>query len=323
MILIISTRVEQATIQVLKWLNDLDEKWFRINKLLEESIDYSIEIGKEGSNRMKLVNKLGSVELSEINSVWYRRREKPKMLPLSDGLSWDAKTKINANVFSEEQALFKGIVKLLDGKKWLSHPNNSSLNKLYQLDIATKIGLKIPETIVTTNKEILLEFRDKWENIIIKNIRDLRPILDGDMYYIPYIKKIEKKFLKDLPMQFFPTLAQECVEKKFEIRVFYLGGKIFSMAMFTQEDEQTSEDFRRYNQKRPTRRVRYKLPLAIEKKVRVFMEKVGLNTGSLDFIYSTTNEYIFLEVNPVGQYGMVSHPCNYNLSKEIALYLSN
>jgi hypothetical protein len=34
-------------------------------------------------------------------------------------------------------------------------------------------------------------------------------------------------------------------------------------------------------------------------------------------------EYVFLEVNPIGQFGMVSAPCNYNLEKKIAQYLIN
>ena len=38
-------------------------------------------------------------------------------------------------------------------------------------------------------------------------------------------------------------------------------------------------------------------------------------------ILNKNNEYVFLEINPVGQYGMVSEPCNYFLDKKIAHYL--
>jgi hypothetical protein len=34
-------------------------------------------------------------------------------------------------------------------------------------------------------------------------------------------------------------------------------------------------------------------------------------------------ELVFLEINPVGQFGMVSHPCNYYLEKRIAQNLIN
>jgi hypothetical protein len=48
-----------------------------------------------------------------------------------------------------------------------------------------------------------------------------------------------------------------------------------------------------------------------------------MNCGSLDLIYSIDNEFVFLEVNPVGQFGMVSKPCNYNLEKILAKELLN
>ena len=51
------------------------------------------------------------------------------------------------------------------------------------------------------------------------------------------------------------------------------------------------------------------------------MKKLKLETGSLDFIKTTDDRLVFLEVNPVGQFGMVSSPCNYYLEKKIAEYL--
>lgn len=33
------------------------------------------------------------------------------------------------------------------------------------------------------------------------------------------------------------------------------------------------------------------------------------------------NNFYFLEINPVGQFGMVSGPCNYKIEKLIAKYI--
>lgn len=321
MILILSTSVEQSTAQVIKWLNFFGEKWLRINKLLEHKVGYTIDPSSEW-NIPKLEKDGQTYTLDEVHAVWYRRREKPQSLALSNDLDALTQHKINTNIFTEEQALFNGLVHLLSDKKWLSHPSNSSLNKLYQLQLASRLGLKVPATLVSSEKEDIYSFRKTYKQVIVKNIRDLRPILDKDTYYIPYVKKLDDTFLETLPNRFFPSLFQKYIPKKFELRVFFIGGKIFSMAMFSQEDNQTAEDFRRYNNQRPTRRVPYQLPLELEAKIRTFMDKIGLNTGSLDFIYSQQNEYIFLEVNPVGQFGMVSYPCNYNLNKEIAKFLA-
>jgi hypothetical protein len=51
------------------------------------------------------------------------------------------------------------------------------------------------------------------------------------------------------------------------------------------------------------------------------MKTLNLNTGSLDILKKKTGEYVFLEVNPVGQYGHPSHYGNYELGKVIAQWL--
>jgi glutathione synthase/RimK-type ligase-like ATP-grasp enzyme len=48
------------------------------------------------------------------------------------------------------------------------------------------------------------------------------------------------------------------------------------------------------------------------------MKELQLDTGSIDMIKCTDGKYYFLEVNPVGQYDMISMPCNFHLSEIIA-----
>lgn len=116
----------------------------------------------------------------------------------------------------------------------------------------------------------------------------------------------------------FPSLLQQNIDKKYELRIFYLNEKCYSMAIFSQNDEQTKVDFRNYNWDKPNRNVPYTLPNKIKNKLIIFMNSMGLKTGSIDLIVTPKDDYIFLEVNPVGQYGMVSIPCSYNLDYEIA-----
>ena len=129
--------------------------------------------------------------------------------------------------------------------------------------------------------------------------------------------------LKNIPNFFFPSLFQEYIEKKLEIRTFFMDGQFFSMAMFTQQDSKTTIDFRNYNFKSPIRTVPFKLPEIVENKLIALFELLNLKSGSIDIILSKKNEYVFLEINPVGQFGMVSYPCNYYLEKKIANKLIN
>jgi glutathione synthase/RimK-type ligase-like ATP-grasp enzyme len=125
-----------------------------------------------------------------------------------------------------------------------------------------------------------------------------------------------------LPLNFFPSLFQQKIEKKYELRVFYLNNVFYSMAIFSQNDMKTKIDFRNYNYKTPNRNVPYKLPLEIESKLHLLMLQLELTTASIDLIVDLNENYVFLEVNPDGQFGMISYPCNYYLEKEIANQLT-
>ena len=81
---------------------------------------------------------------------------------------------------------------------------------------------------------------------------------------------------------------------------------------------QTRADFRQYNEERPNRTVPYRLTPELEEGLRRLMDDLGLETGSIDLLVPPEGRQVFLEVNPVGQLGMVSHACNYPLERRIA-----
>ena len=53
------------------------------------------------------------------------------------------------------------------------------------------------------------------------------------------------------------------------------------------------------------------------------MSCLGLDSGSIDMVVTKEGDFVFLEVNPVGQFNQVSKPCNYFLEKEISKYFTN
>ncbi|NJO18575.1 MAG: hypothetical protein HC877_23460 [Thioploca sp.] len=69
---------------------------------------------------------------------------------------------------------------------------------------------------------------------------------------------------------------------------------------------------------KPNRNVPFQLPDNIINRLRKLTQELNLNTSSIDLIYDLDDELVFLEVNPSGQFDMVSHPCNYKLDKRIA-----
>jgi glutathione synthase/RimK-type ligase-like ATP-grasp enzyme len=141
---------------------------------------------------------------------------------------------------------------------------------------------------------------------------------DGKIY-ANYTSSVPDEFLVNGAWQgTFPSLFQEKLRKKYEVRIFYLDGEFYSMAMFTQNNVMTQTDFRKYSYARPARTVPYRLQPRIEDRLRSLMKALRLDTGSIDMVRTVDGRDVFLEVNPVGQFGMISEPCNYFLEEKVA-----
>lgn len=199
---------------------------------------------------------------------------------------------------------------------WLNNLYNLLKGKGMQLKAAFNCGFDIPCTLITMNKQEITSFLNSNENRIIK-FSDIQNKKINKKFCFSYTQILTLEKLEQIELDV-PCIVQEYIEKEVEIRTFFLNGKCYSMAIFSQNDEQTKIDFRKYNHTCPNRNVPIKLPIAIEDKITKLMGKLEMNCGSLDIIFTPAGEYVFLEVNPVGQFGMVSYPCNYHLEKEVA-----
>ena len=207
-------------------------------------------------------------------------------------------------------------------KKIIGNPFMINVNKLEILLKAKEIGLKIPPFLITTNKTSLFEFIKVHQKIISKPINTQMFFYRDNEIGGIYTTELEEEILKDLPDIFYPSFFQKQIIKKFDIRTFIIQDKCYSMAILSQNNNKTIIDFRNYDRTRPNRRIPYKLPEIIESQLVKLHKSIKLNCSSVDVLLSTDNEYFFLEINPVGQFGMVSFPCNYYLEKIIANELS-
>jgi len=300
LILIISQNNEITTTEVIKWLLKSDKSFIRVHE--DEVFDIKIQ-----EKRIYLESPRNCFFIDEITSVWYRR----------GGLNFNRlhykNEAVNLNMNEYQHWLEDYIIKVLESKKHINKQSNSDINKLLVLEAAQKVGLDVPSYFladttddVTLNKTIIKTIggNPRMENILKDS---------SGMMYTTIVQENEDE-------NFFITFFQEKIEKDFEIRSFYLNGKVWSTAIFSQNDNQTKIDFRKYNDEKPNRKVPYNLPKNIEQKIHRLMQSLDLNSGSLDFI-KNDGKYYFLEVNPVGQFLGISVICNYLLEKEIADYL--
>ncbi|XLS29880.1 grasp-with-spasm system ATP-grasp peptide maturase [Flavobacteriaceae bacterium M23B6Z8] len=327
MILILShNNIDEPTNDVLDWIRFYNFSALRINgNVFDFGKDFSQYILKE-----KLKFDEEEIQLNNVSVVFYRRWVSSNRLPaLSIALKEQdmddeaiIATREYLSFFSSEfHSVSKTLFNTLYDKKWIPHFNlaRGNLNKLRVLKIAKKIGLNVPDTLITSSKRDALEFLSNHVKVINKAIADVDLIYFKGHKLNVLTKEVSRDDLEKLNDTFFPSLFQEKVEKTIEIRTFFIEDDYYSMAIFSQRDSSTSIDYRNYNLSKPNRFVPFNLPYDIIKKLKKLMKKLELNTGSIDLMLEKyTNNYFFLEVNPVGQLGMVSANCNYHLESIIA-----
>lgn len=294
-ILIISVQSDYTTNKVLQWFKYYQIPFKRIN------ID----------NNIDLIYELSVLNLDEFSGYWYRRGE--------------LVNRTNDDIYNIEIQKYlkennKKILEYLEykmmKKKNLNSFFNSDLNKLVVLDMAKELELLIPDFQLLHNTKSV-----ETHKYIYKTI-------NGDGNIFNYKNKsifniLTQEHRENVDYEFSLTLFQKKIEKKYELRVFYINEQFYSMAILSQKNQATLIDSRAIGEQDKSRMVPYSLPDTIEQKLKDLMKNIGINSGVIDIIVTPSNEYVFLEVNPVGHFGLISYNCNYYLEKKIAKFFTN
>lgn len=323
MILVLSQEAaEQTTEAVIDWIGALGGECVRLNgEDLDGGAPFRLSFGSAGCGAAFRLS-FADLSLDDVRVVWLRRWHQfaRYKTPLPGTLP-GPETRVRSHLRSELMAVTAGVTTLLDGADWLTRMRDAGLSKLAALRAAARAGLEIPATLVTNERAELLRFMDAHPRVITKCASDAERFTWEGRGWGLYTAEVTREEAASAPEVFFPSLFQEMVEKAYELRVFYLDGRCWPMAIFSQADRQTQVDFRVYNDARPNRTAPARLPGSVQAAITRLMESLELKTGSLDLVRTPDGRHVFLEVNPGGQFGMVSEPCNYYLEREVARYL--
>ena len=270
-------------------------------------------------NEMNFRYKDFNFGLEDIKSVWFRRGRIKVKYSYDESPNDKNLQRYHFRVKNEIEnfvnyAIFTKV-------RTLGNPFKTDLNKLMVNDLAEKIGFNIPKSLLTDRIEDINTFieNNKEQKIISKLLIPLHLKENGKkLDFLTHTVDMKKLKSNNFTTSFF----QSQIEKVYEIRSFFLNGKLYSKAIFSQNDQQTKVDYRNYNLTKPNREVPYNLPNSLRLKIIELMSELSLNTGSIDLIFSKDKKYYFLEVNPIGQFSDLSFSCNYNLENKIVEYLN-
>jgi ATP-GRASP peptide maturase of grasp-with-spasm system len=328
LICIFSNSGDYSTSDVVSWLHYLGKKEvIRIN-YDDVNSDDSIQIDVCGNNfSFQVAGQV--VYLKDIEAVWYRKGKNwlcdDLFYPVTVNNHYKFTGYLKNKLKNEETKLSQYLHYIIEKNvPVLGTAVKSELNKLIILNIAKRVNLLVPQFYITNTKESMQEITSQSSDLITKSLSDglfLFEKTEANTGYFSYTEIVDKEKVNTLPTRFSPSFLQENIRKKFELRIFFIDNTCYAMAIFSQTDEKTKIDFRKYNEEKPNRYVPFKLPEEIDKKIKALFQILNLNTGSVDMIVDEKYDFYFLEINPVGQFGMVSQPCNYYLEKLIANYL--
>lgn len=321
-ILIVTNSNERNVERVIAHLDTMGQKYHRINTDLLHG-DSSLTTSVQGNIVEHYILVRGErITCSEAKSIWWRRPE-----PL--GQPDDTPEPQRLFVEQESKAALWSLATTLTGF-WLNHPLHAvrllEHNKVYQLRVAASAGLDTPETIVTNNPADLIEFcRNHGSKVALKTIggHAFQKRDSGEFFGIyTNLVSLDQIMERTEEVKLAPVMAQAYVPKQLEFRITVVGQKIFACAIHSQDSPRTMHDWRRYDFKN-VRHEAYQLPREIESKLLRLMETLHLQFGAIDMILTPDGRYVFLEVNPSGQWLWIEHFAKLPISQAIADLLAH
>lgn len=245
------------------------------------------------------------ISFDKIRSVWYRRPVPSE--PAREVEDIEAKEFI----VTESRVSLENIWQLLSSKRWVNHPNKLQIckSKLLQLQVAAQIGFQTPSTLLTNQPSDVQSFYDRHNSsLIYKPLRHASIIHDNNPKTIFTSKLTEEHRNHFDAVQYAPSLFQPLIEKQVDIRVTVVGNKVFAVAIHSQESEATRVDWRRIDSDKLVHKS-HKLPTRIESWCIELTQKFDLSFAAIDLILTPKGDYIFLELNPNGQWAWIEQIC--------------
>jgi glutathione synthase/RimK-type ligase-like ATP-grasp enzyme len=250
------------------------------------------------------------ISLSDCRSIWWRRPQAfvlhPEVVRPGD---------LNF-IQSESHEAFAGLWQAADAF-WINHPTRDQVasHKAYQLRVAQQVGLFIPSTLITNDPEEARGFIDarghdqtiyKAFSATAEDWRETRLLRASEVALLDNVK-------------YAPVIFQEYVAARVDLRVTVVGPSMFPAAIYSQETSY-KVDFRM--DMANARIESWTLPTDVESRLRAFMSSLGLVYGAIDMRLTEDGRYVFLEVNPAGQWLFVEERSGQPITAAISRLLA-
>ncbi len=248
------------------------------------------------------------IDLGRTTAVWWRR---PQAADVSGIEGFDARL-FTANEWNEAM---NGLWLLLD-VPWCNPPAQDEMasRKAYQLQVAAEVGLSVPATLVTSDPDRARAFitRHGLGRTIFKTFsathevwRETRLVRDEEFELLDTVRMA-------------PVIFQEYVEAEADIRVTFVGDRIFAAAIDASATDYPVDFRMSLGQATTSPTV---LPPDVEARLRALMHRLGLVYGAMDLRRTPAGAHVFLEINTAGEFLFIEERTGQPISQAIADWL--
>ncbi|MGK5685068.1 ATP-grasp domain-containing protein [Actinoplanes sp. URMC 104] len=226
------------------------------------------------------------VDVPGLDLVWFRRTNYPQELPAND------LDPIQLEIVNNEyKATMFGALATSFGGRWVNDPfaGFGAENKLLQLDAARRAGLRVPRTLVSHDPEQVRAFCESLHGeVVVKTVKGSarRPLYT--------VRASAELVASEEAIRLAPAMYQELVPGPTHIRAHCFGDRTYAFSI-----ESDALDWRGD----------LNVPIApvdidddTAARLRTVLDILGLRMGVFDLKRLGTGEYVWLEVNPQGQF---------------------
>ncbi|GLQ76044.1 MvdC/MvdD family ATP grasp protein [Vibrio penaeicida] len=250
-------------------------------------------------NESTLITENGDVvKGDEILAVWYRRFYPAKGLPA------DMDIQLKQPSAEESKRTILGYLDSLECYKLDDYWDiRHASNKEYQLMLARKVGLNLPNTLTSNSPEAVRDFFADNNGKIITKMQTAFSVWNDDVEQVVFTNKVEEEHLEKLEeLNLCPMVFQEHVIKDVELRATVVGNQVYCASIDPDIMKGMETDWRKRGVYTLDKWQPFELPQEEADKLIRLATELKLNYGAADLILTPDGQYKFLEINPCGEF---------------------
>lgn len=322
MILILTEDDDRAVDQVELLLVQRGAQFLRFNNSrFPANAQLSIKLSNDDKSSCCFVVDGARYHLNGVSAVWERRPDVPAV-PAQI-------TRSMAREFVRHECahFIEDVWQTLDCK-WLPAPAATVRrvdDKILQTKVAHALGFDLPPAVITNDPAEFLEFYRANNGRIISKVFCCkllqREAPDEQHAYRVFTEVVSNRAIGYASsIRYSPVIFQAYVPKRSELRVTVVGHKVFAAEILSQKTHRTRHDWRRYDLNH-TPYLPHRLPEDLERRCIALLERLGLNFGAIDLVLTPDGRYVFLEVNPRGEWQWIEEFTGMPIAQAICDFL--